>query len=655
MTPEAPTPSLTEALRSTEERLAAARRRLDSAMIAGEVGTFEWDIVADRLYGDANFERLFDLALDASGAAPLADFANAIHPEDRPRTLERVARTVATGEPYESEYRIVSGGGERWVIARGKLERDAAGRAVRFAGVLVDITERKRAEAARNDSQAQLERQSRILETVLSSINDFAYTFDRDGRFLFVNKPLLDLWGLKLEDAVGKNFFDLKYPDALAAKLQAQIQQVFDTQRSLSDETSYTSPTGEGGFYEYIFTPVFGPDGRVDVVAGSTRDITGRKRTEEALRAADQRKDEFLATLAHELRNPLAPVRNAANLLRIDNSPASVAWAGEMIGRQVDHLTRLIDDLLDISRVRLNKFELRREPLELAEVVRGAVEAARSAIEERRHELTVELPPAPVRVSGDLVRLSQALVNLLTNAARYTEPGGRISLSVAREDADAVVRVKDTGIGVSSENLPRLFEMFFQADSTLERSQAGLGIGLSLVRRVMELHGGRVEALSDGAGKGSEFVVRLPALEEQGGRAAEPPAAAALERPAPVSHRVLVADDNRDATQSLAALLRLSGNEVHTAHDGLEAVDAAATLRPDAVLIDIQMPKLNGYDACRRIREQPWGKDMLLIAQTGWAQEEDKLRAREAGFDAHLVKPVDLDAVVKLLASLPGR
>jgi PAS domain S-box-containing protein len=427
MTPEAPTPSLTEALRSSEERLAAARRRLDSAMIAGEVGTFEWDIVADRLYGDANFERLFDIALDASGAAPLADFANAIHPEERARTLERVARTVETGEPYEAEYRIVSCVPERWVIARGKLERDAAGRAVRFPGVLVDITERKRAEAARNESRAQLERQSRILETVLSSINDFAYTFDRDGCFLFVNKPLLDLWGLKLEDAVGKNFFDLKYPDALAAKLQAQIQQVFDTRRSLSDETPYTSPTGEGGFYEYIFTPVFGPDGRVDVVAGSTRDITGRKRTEEALRTADQKKDEFLATLAHELRNPLAPVRNAANLLRIDDSPASVAWASGMIGRQVDHLTRLIDDLLDISRVRLNKFELRREPLELADVVRGAAEAARSAIEERRHELAVQLPPAPVRVSGDLVRLSQALVNLLTNAARYTEPGGRIS------------------------------------------------------------------------------------------------------------------------------------------------------------------------------------------------------------------------------------
>jgi PAS domain S-box-containing protein len=492
MTPETPKPSLTEALRSTEERLAAARRRLDSAMIAGEVGTFEWDIRADRLYGDENFEHLFDIARDASGAAPLADFINAIHPEDRARTLERVARTVETGEPYEAEYRIISGARERWVIARGKLERDAAGRAVRFHGVLVDITERKRAEAARNETQAQLERQSRILETVLSSINDFAYTFDRDGRFLFVNKPLLDLWGLKLEDAVGKNFVDLKYPDALAAKLQAQIQQVFDTRRSLSDETPYISPTGEGGFYEYIFTPVFGPDGRVDVVAGSTRDITGRKRTEEALRAADQRKDEFLATLAHELRNPLAPVRNAANLLRIDNSPASVAWASAMIGRQVDHLTRLIDDLLDISRVRLNKFELRREPLELAEVVRGAVEAARSAIDERRHELTVELPAAPLCVSGDLVRLSQALVNLLTNAARYTEPGGRIWLSAAREGAEAVMRVRDTGIGVAAENLPRLFEMFFQADSALERSQGGLGIGLALVQRVMELHGGSV-------------------------------------------------------------------------------------------------------------------------------------------------------------------
>ena len=311
------------ALARAERALEAARRRLESALIAAEVGTFEWNIVDDRLYGDPNFERFFGIALDAIGAAPLGRFIEAIHPDDRARAMARIEHSMATGEPCEVEYRIVVGDRTRWVVARGKVEYDAAGRAVRFPGVLLDVTERVRAETARAQVQNRFERQSRVLDTVLSSIKDFVYTFDREGRFLFVNKPLLDLWGMKMEDAVGKTFFELPYPAPLAAKLHAQIRQIVETGRGISDETEYSSPTGATGYYEYIFMPVFGADGAVEVVAGSTRDITVRKAMEEALKETDRRKTEFLAMLSHELRNPLAPIHNAVHILQLENGDAT--------------------------------------------------------------------------------------------------------------------------------------------------------------------------------------------------------------------------------------------------------------------------------------------------------------------------------------------
>jgi PAS domain S-box-containing protein len=370
------------------------------------------------------------------------------------------------------------------------------------------------------------------------------------------------------------------------------------------------------------------------------------------LREADQRKDEFLATLAHELRNPLAPVLNAVQVLRLKGSDQpEVRWSRDVIERQVEHMTRLIDDLLDISRITRNKLELRKQRIELAEVIHGAVESSRPAIEQYGHELTVTLPPDPAYLNGDLVRLAQVFLNLLSNAAKYTERGGRIWLNAERQGSDVVVRVKDTGVGIPAEKLPRLFEMFFQVDRSLERSQGGLGIGLSLVRRLVELHGGRVEARSEGAGKGSEFIVRLPILVEKPTATHEPTRNGVKE--ATTARRILVVDDKRDSADSLAMLLRLTGNEAYTAYDGVEGVEAAERFRPELVLLDIGMPRLNGYDACRRIREQPWGKTIVLVALTGWGQEEDRRRTVEAGFDAHMVKPVDPTALMKLLASQP--
>jgi CheY-like chemotaxis protein len=321
-----------------------------------------------------------------------------------------------------------------------------------------------------------------------------------------------------------------------------------------------------------------------------------------------------------------------------------------MMERQLSQLVHLIDDLLDLSRIARGKIELRRGRLDLAVPVQDAVESSRPLIAERGHDLTVKLPPGPVYVDGDRTRLAQVFANLLNNSARYTEPGGHIRLTVERQGSDVVAGVKDDGVGIPREKLEAIFEMFTQVDRSLERSQGGLGIGLNLVRGLVEMHGGRVEAHSDGPGKGSEFVVRLPVLLSPGRRRQGGGDNGDTHRRS--AYRILVVDDNKDGADSLAMMLRVMGHDTRTAHDGFAALEAAAAFRPDVVLLDIGLPKLNGYDVARRIREQPWGEGMVLIAQTGWGQEEDKCRSKEAGFNFHLVKPVDPAALEKLLAGL---
>jgi PAS domain S-box-containing protein len=376
-----------------------------------------------------------------------------------------------------------------------------------------------------------------------------------------------------------------------------------------------------------------------------------RLRLVNELTESGMRKDEFLAMLAHELRNPLAPIRTAVQVLHVKGSPVPDArWSRAVIDRQVQHLTRLVDDLLDISRITRNKLVLRRSPIELAEVISAAVESSRPLIEQSGHELTVSLASEPVYIDGDAVRLSQVFQNLLNNAAKYTERGGRISLAAERQGDAVVVRVKDTGVGIPPDTLPRLFEMFYQADRSLERNQSGLGVGLALARRLVEAHGGRVEARSEGVGKGSEFIVRLPILAEPATGVAGPQAGN-QERNVISGLRILVADDNRDSADLFTMYLEMMGNEVRTAYDGVAAVEEAEQFRPDAVLLDIGMPRLNGEDVCRRIRSTPWGRNAVLIAVTGWDREENRRRIAEAGFDAHLVKPVDPNSVVELLAS----
>ena len=384
------------------------------------------------------------------------------------------------------------------------------------------------------------------------------------------------------------------------------------------------------------------------------KDLAERKRLEQALITADRRKDAFLATLAHELRNPLAPIRTAVDTmwLRPVEDP-TLLQCRDVIGRQVEHMTRLVDDLMDISRITRGNIKLERKPVDVADIVRRAVETHRPLFDARRHNLTVDIPVDVLAVEGDLTRLAEAVGNLLNNAAKYTDEHGRIAVRVDADDRDVRIRVSDTGMGIPPELLPTVFEMFTQIDHTLHRSQGGLGIGLALVRELTEMHGGRVEGFSEGLGKGSEFVLTLPLRPDlvpalQAARA-EP--AVVTEAPG-VPCRVLVVDDNRDAATSLAAMLRLSGSEVETAHDGLQALRIAERFRPSLVLLDIGMPGMSGFEVARKIRSKPWGASVRLVAQTGWGQEEDRQRAREAGFDVHLTKPVDYSSLMQLM---PGR
>ena len=371
-------------------------------------------------------------------------------------------------------------------------------------------------------------------------------------------------------------------------------------------------------------------------------------RRAEALREADQRKDEFLATLAHELRNPLAPLRNALEILRMaPANPAMAEKARAMMERQVNQMVRLVDDLLDVSRITTGKLAIRKSVTELQAALRDAVETVRPFVEARRQDLVLDIPPEPISVEGDRTRLSQVFSNLVNNAAKYTEPGGRIVLTLSREGQEAVVRVRDNGIGLEPAALDSIFEMFVQVDRTLERSQAGLGVGLTLAKRLVTLHGGTLTARSDGAGRGSEFEVRLPLA------GAVLPEIDKVRRPdeSGPSRRILIADDNADFANSLGSLLAQRGHDVRVVYDGADALATAARFNPDFAFLDIGMPRVHGYEVARRLRDLPATAECVLVAVTGWGQEDDRPRAREAGFDRHLVKPADPADIETILKS----
>lgn len=431
------------------------------------------------------------------------------------------------------------------------------------------------------------------------------------------------------------------------ARLPRVIEDALKSRQDYAIEFEFQhARTGEWRWMEVRGRAEYAPDGTPTMLYGLGMDITERRRTLAALTEADRRKDEFLATLAHELRNPLAPINAGLHILRHTTDPSQVSSALEIMERQVQQMVRLVDDLLDVARINTGKVEVRCEPLDLGIAIKDAVDTSAPFLGDR---FTLNAPETPAFVSADRTRLAQVFANLLNNSAKYSEPDQPISVTFGREGDHAVVRVRDAGMGIHPEMLPRVFDMFRQADRTGGRSRGGLGIGLSLVKRIVELHGGTVTAHSDGAGLGSEFTVRMPALAAE--RTTE--RREVSDRPAaPSARRILVVDDNADAAESLAALLTIAGHETRLAHDGPEALQQAERFNPDVVFLDIGMPTLDGHQTAKIIRQQPWGRQMVLVALTGWGQSEDRRRSKDAGFNHHLVKPADPAVVEKLLASL---
>ena len=516
-----------------------------------------------------------------------------------------------------------------------------------------DITELKRA-------QQERERLYALLETVARQMPAAVLIADTSGGVVFGNEQATRLTGFRYSvgDRINAGLQTHQVLDLSGRPLEAAEWPV--TRALEGGETVHNEEIllvrDDGGrmVLEANAAPVLDRENRIVAAVLVFRDVTRRRQNEEALREADRRKDEFLAMLAHELRNPLAPILHAVHVLRqLEPASPREAWCQEVIERQTVHLSRLVDDLLDISRITQGKVTLRREPVDLAAMVMRAVETVRPFLEDRRHELVLDLPAEPVVLAGDLVRLAQVLSNLLHNAAKYTQDGGRIELSAWAGEGEVVLRVRDNGIGIPPEVLSRIFDLFMQADRSLSRSEGGLGVGLTLVRSLVLMHDGSVEAHSDGPGQGTEMVVRLPAQVE-----AQPVAPAAPEPEAERSavdrrgRRVLVVDDSRDSAESLALLLELKGHEVRVALDGPAALEAARGFLPEIVLLDIGLPGMDGYEVARRLRAGRDGIDgegMLLVALTGYGQDEDRRRSREAGFDHHLVKPVDFDELARVL------
>jgi signal transduction histidine kinase len=422
----------------------------------------------------------------------------------------------------------------------------------------------------------------------------------------------------------------------LQRAVTAPILEVTEAARAVVERRDYTGRAGKS------------TEDEIGVLADAFNSMLKEVQTrEDALRLADRRKDEFLATLAHELRNPLAPISNALYLMQAaENDPQATGEARAMIQRQLNQMVRLVDDLLDVSRITTGKLALRRERVELRTVAQNAIEAVESMIRARGHTLRVELPPAGVYLNVDPTRLAQVFLNLLNNAAKFSDPGGRIEFLAAIEHGELVARVRDNGIGIAPEMREEIFDMFAQADRSLERSTMGLGVGLSLSRRLVELHGGSIAVRSDGIGRGAEFVVRIPAQQSE----ARPPLREKVSKNAgEARHRILLADDNEDFAVSLALLLRGMGNEVRIEHDGAAALAAAGQFRPDIAFLDIGLPKLNGFDLARSLRALGATTDSILVAVTGWGQPSDRQKAKEAGFDDYMVKPVEIEKIRTLL------
>jgi PAS domain S-box-containing protein len=618
-----------EALRASEARLAA---------LANATPAMVWttDPSGVGLSASEAWQRYTGLSVSAGGG-----WFGLLHRDDAARTADAWQRALAEQRDFEIENRIRRHDGEyRWYLTRAVPLRDEGGMVTGWMGASIDIHELKTAQAALEESEERF----RILADgapVLIWVNGL------EG-CEFVNLAYKEFLGVGDIEVRGLDWVRFVHREDRETYLAAYAG-ASERRSPFQAEFRFRRHDGEYRWMLSAGSPRLGPTGELLGYVGSTLDITDRKLAESALHEADRRKDEFLATLAHELRNPLAPIRNAVEVLRFERvSHPRVEWARDLIDRQVDQLARLVEDLLDVSRITRGTLELRMEPIALAELVHEVVETSRPLLAKHQARIEVSLPEEPIALRGDRVRLAQVLANLIDNAAKHSSGGAPIELAAERDAAELRLRVRDRGTGMTPDELARVFEMFYQAGDRSQR-KPGLGVGLALVRSLVELHGGTVDAHSDGLGQGSTFLVRLPLREAPGPRARrrddEPRSAQ--------RRRVLVVDDNRDSATSLAALVELLGHRVETAADGIEAIEVAERFLPQVILLDLGLPRLDGYAAARRIRSAPWGAGMLLVAQTGWGQQADRALATEAGFDHHLVKPVALGALRAILAGAP--
>jgi PAS domain S-box-containing protein len=621
----------------------ASEEYLQYALAAGGMGTWDLNLRTSEATWD---HRMYEICGFKPGTpVSKAEFQARIYPDDLPSTKRTMDQTLQTGAEYRHEYRFSRPDGQMvWLHSRGGLRRDANGTPTHVVGIAFDITEHKQAEQKLRESEERFRLLAENIDQVLW------FTELEPERVIYVSPAFEQLWGVSAKALYDNSrlWVERIHPEDRESVHQAFENWVAGRVKTYEAEFRVLRQAGQMRWIHDHGIVIARKEGRPHRVSGIATDITERKRVEEERRQADRRKDEFIATLAHELRNPLAPIRNVVSLLQLQGShDPDVCHARGVISRQVDHLTRLIDDLLDLSRITSDKLELRKERANLTEIVNLAVELSHSLIDQHRHECSIELPEEPIYLEGDKVRLAQVIMNLLSNAAKYTPEGGHITLSAERNDEKVTLRVTDNGIGIAPEKLSQIFDMFYQANRTYEQSQGGLGIGLTLVRRLVEMHGGRVEVHSRGLNQGSEFVVRLPISVGE----PQPQTKIAKADTARVAvGPILVVDDYWENAETLAELLRFDGHEVEIAKDGLQAVEIAETLRPGVVLLDIGMPKLNGYEAARKIREQPWGKNVMLIAVTGWGGENDLNQSREAGFDAHLLKPVNYSELARLIS-----
>jgi len=619
----------------TARLLASIVESSNDAIIGKSLDGFiqSWNAAAERLFG-------------YTAEQAIGQHISLVIPLDLIAEEARIIASLKAGqriEHYETE-RVRSDGQRISVSLTISPIKDGSGNVIGASKIVRDITDRQRAERDRQN-----------FVTLVENSTDFIGMCDMDGMPFFVNRAGLEMVGLdSIDNALRTPLQEFFFPEDQEMITNEFLPKVREIGNNEVEVRFRHFKTGAARWMVYKVLMLRNVANQPIGYATVSQDITDRKRLEDDLRRlavdlseTDRRKNEFLATLAHELRNPLAPMSNMLEVVkRADGDSETIRRAHDTIERQLTQMVRLVDDLLDLNRITHDRLELRRSEVELSSVIQQAVEVARPLIDTAGHNLTIDLPPEPIFLNADQTRLAQLFGNLLNNSCKYTRPNGEITLTVKRRDGEVAVTVKDNGAGIPPEKLDSIFDMFMQVDRTAEQSQGGLGIGLTLVKRLTEMHGGSIEAKSDGEGQGSEFVVRLPIVqkpEEISTAASDAPAAQSAQR------RILIVDDNRDSADSLALLLKITGNKTYMAHDGLEAVELIEKHRPEVVLLDIGLPTLDGHEVCRRVREQPWGKDIVVIALTGWGQEDDRRKSEEAGFNGHLVKPVDYDKLLELL------